>query len=233
MSEVRAAEGRTEARLVRFDGVERAVHWATAALVLALIVTGAMLYVPALERSVGERALVERIHVVVGLCLPLPLLLGALGRWGRRLRADLGRLDRISPAEWRWLRRFGRSEGVALGKFNPGQKLNAGLLGGSLVALFVTGLVLHWAQHLPLVFRTGATFVHDLVAWVVVVLVVGHIVMALAHPGSLRSMVVGWVDERWAARHAPAWQAARPAREPARADWRPEPEDAYRGRRSG
>jgi len=229
--------GTDSSRLLRFDAVERGVHWLTAALVLTLVVTGAILYVPSLERLVGEREIVERIHVLSGFALPAPLAFGLLGRAGRRLRADLRRLNRLDGVEWRWLRRFGRAPEVSLGKFNPGQKLIAALFGGSLVAMFLTGLVLDFAGHFPLAMRSGATFVHELVAWIVVVLVVGHILMALAHPGSLRSMVVGWVDDAWAGRHAPAWRSAVRARPsdadaPVRpdrlteADWRPEPPDA-------
>jgi cytochrome b subunit of formate dehydrogenase len=35
--------------------------------------------------------------------------------------------------------------------------------------------------------------------------VIGHILFALTHPDSMRSMIKGWVSEAWAARHAPGW----------------------------
>jgi len=52
--------GTDSSRLLRFDAVERGVHWLTAALVLTLVVTGAILYVPSLERLVGEREIVKK-----------------------------------------------------------------------------------------------------------------------------------------------------------------------------
>ena len=77
--------------------------------------------------------------------------------------------------------------------------------------LFVTGLILRWGNFLPVSVRTGATFVHDVFAVVLFLVIIGHIGFALTHPHALRSMVTGWVPERWARRHAPAWLPARPA----------------------
>jgi formate dehydrogenase subunit gamma len=54
--------------------------------------------------------------------------------------------------------------------------------------------------------RTGATFTHDWFALALVVLVVGHICFAAAHPGALRSMVTGSVTPQWVRRHAPGWK---------------------------
>jgi cytochrome b subunit of formate dehydrogenase len=35
--------------------------------------------------------------------------------------------------------------------------------------------------------------------------VIGHILFALTHRDSMRSMIKGGVSEAWAARHAPGW----------------------------
>ena len=107
-----------------------------------------------------------------------------------------------------WLKSFGRRGRDSIGKFNPGQKLNTNAIGGLLAVLFVTGLILRWGNFLPVGVRTGPNFVHDVFAFVLVVVVTGHIGFALTHPHALRSMVTGWVPERWAGRHAPAWPAS-------------------------
>jgi formate dehydrogenase subunit gamma len=80
--------------LARFDLVERLVHWSTAIMMLTLIVTGAILYLPALALRVGHRSLIENIHVITGLSLLGPLVLGVVGPWRKRLIRDLRRLDR-------------------------------------------------------------------------------------------------------------------------------------------
>jgi cytochrome b subunit of formate dehydrogenase len=46
----------SDSELARFDLVERLVHWSTAIMMLTLIVTGAILYLPALALRAGIAA---------------------------------------------------------------------------------------------------------------------------------------------------------------------------------
>ncbi|HEX2192433.1 MAG TPA: cytochrome b/b6 domain-containing protein [Acidimicrobiales bacterium] len=192
-------------RLPRFDGVERALHWSTAALFLVLLATAAVLYFGELSTLVGRRELVRQVHVASGLLLPVPLLLALVGRWGRRLLADLRAFNRWDDDDRRWLRSWGRDPGVRLGKFNTGQKLNAAFVAGAMGVMLVTGSIMHWFDPFPLSWRTGATFVHDWTAIAIAVVLAGHVRMALADPDALRSMVRGWVPADWARRHRPRW----------------------------
>ena len=196
----------------RFDRTERAVHWSTSLLVITLVTTGAILYIPSLSVWVGRRLVVEDTHVYVGLALFVPVLAGVVGRWGANLRSDLRQMRGLTGAELTWLRSLGRRGRHAIGKFNPGQKLNTNAIGGLLVVLFVTGVILRWGNFLPVSLRTGATFVHDVFAVVLSVVVCGHIAFAITHPHALRSMVTGRVPAGWLRRHAPAWAA--PVRAP-------------------
>jgi formate dehydrogenase subunit gamma len=199
--------------LERFDGVERAVHWVTAGLMLALVFTGATLYLQPLDQAIGRRALMENIHVYCGLALPVPLILAAAGPWGRALRADLRRFNRWSRSDRLWLRaafqernrrRVLHSE-LDLGKFNAGQKLNAAWTAGGGLVMLGTGSIMRWYHPWPLSWRTGATFVHDWLALSIGIVVVGHIWMALAEPDALRSMFTGRIRRTWAEHHARAW----------------------------
>ena len=65
--------------------------------------------------------------------------------------------------------------------------------------------MLQWFRFFSVSQREGATLVHDSLALVIVIVVVGHIGMALTHLDSLRSMLTGRVSERWASANAPAW----------------------------
>ena len=193
-----------EAPLLRFDRVERTLHWVNATLVIVLMLTGAALYAGPLSVLVGHRQVVRTLHVYSGLALPIPLLVAVLGRRGARLRADLGRLNRWARGEARWFRRRHRHD-VALGKFNPGQKLNAAFLAAAGVVMLGTGSVMHWFQHFGVDTRTGATFVHDWFAIGIWIAVLGHILFALGDADALRSMIGGTVPAAWARRHAPLW----------------------------
>ena len=227
MSSSMAADGTTATEAVveqsvqrfilRFDRVERTVHWVNAALFLILILTGAALYFTPLIALVGRRNLIEQVHLYVGLSLPLPLLIGLAGGWGRALRRDVGRINRWSDEDMRWLRGLvdsaaGRRRTARrstarprLGKFNPGQKLNAAFVAGGGLVMLGTGSLLRWYVPFPLSWRAGATFVHNWLAVVFVILILGHITLALADREALIAMLRGRVSRSWAGRHAPAW----------------------------
>jgi formate dehydrogenase subunit gamma len=193
------------ARVDRFDRTERWLHWANATLVGVLVATGAVLYWGELSSILGRRALFKEIHVIAGLCLPVPFLLALPGRRGRRLRRDLGALNRFSPDDFRWLRSRGADPTVRLGKFNPGQKLNTALVGAALVTLLATGLVLRFFDPFPLAWRTGATFIHDWTALALGLAITGHIWLAVADQDALGGMVSGTVPVRWARQKRPRW----------------------------
>ncbi|PBC71464.1 formate dehydrogenase subunit gamma [Streptomyces sp. TLI_235] len=198
------------ARVARFARAERWVHRATAALMLTCVATALMLYYPPLSELVGRRRLVVVVHEWCGLLLPVPLLLGLASR---ALRADLARLNRFTAADRRWLRAVRkRSYDRPAGKFNAGQKLYAAWIAGAALVMLGTGLLM-WFTHLaPLVWRTGATFVHDWLAVAVAVAVAGHIWMAVRDPEARRGMRTGLVDRHWAAREHPEWDPPDAAR---------------------
>jgi len=195
----------TVSRILRFDRVQRTAHWANALLFGILMVTALLLYFPGLSGIVGRRALVVNIHVWTGIALPLPILVSLLGPWGARMRRDLRRVNRWTRDEIAWLWALGRRAPRVVDKFNPGQKLNSIFVGGAIVVMLITGIVLRWFQFFPVSWRMGATFVHDLMAVAIFIAVIGHIAFALAHPEAMRSIFSGCVSKGWAARHAPAW----------------------------
>jgi formate dehydrogenase subunit gamma len=190
----------------RFDLTERVVHWVTAGLMIWLIVSGAVLYVPALAVAVGHRATVEEWHVIGGVLLPFPVIVGFLLPSGRRLRADLARLNRWHHQDRPWWHHRTRDQ-VQLGKFNPGQKLNTAFVGGTVVVMLMTGLVMRFSAPFPISFATGATFVHDWLALAIAVTTLGHIAKAVSEPYALTSMVKGTTPRHWVRRHHPRWFA--------------------------
>jgi len=199
--------------LARFDRVERAVHWTNAILFAVLVVTGAALYFTPLIALVGRRELVERIHLYAGIALPVPLILALSGSWGHALRRDIRRFNRWSSADRRWLRvifqpqpkRSYTRARLRIGKFNAGQKLNAAFVAGGGLVMLASGLLLRWYRPFPLSWRAGATFVHNWLAVLFVIVIAGHILMALADRQALKSMFFGRISRSWAERHAPAW----------------------------
>jgi cytochrome b subunit of formate dehydrogenase len=194
--------------LLRFTWGERAVHHATAALMLICLGTAACLYVPDLATLVGRRNLIKPLHIWSGFLLPVPVLLGCLDR---AMRGDLRRLNRFSPHDRQWLRRPDRrtvldGRGViAVGKFNPGQKLNAAFTAGAILVMLGTGAMLTFPDPWPDDWRAGATFVHDWLTIAIFVVTLGHVGYALRDRGALGAMWHGRVPAGWAARHHAGW----------------------------
>ncbi|MFE0199773.1 cytochrome b/b6 domain-containing protein, partial [[Kitasatospora] papulosa] len=170
-------------RVRRFTTAERLVHRATAWLVLICVATAACLYVPQLAELVGRRRLVVTVHEWSGLLIPVPLLAGLASR---ALRADLSRINRFGPHDRRWLRAALRRDHAPgsrpAGKFNAGQKLYAAWTAGAVLVMLGTGLLMWFTGLAPLVWRTGATFVHDWLALALGVVVAGHMAKGGAPP---------------------------------------------------
>ena len=194
----------------RFTLTERVLHWVHAAAFFALLGSGLILYLPALSVAVGRRPLIKEIHFYTGLgwagALVLIVLLGnrrALLRTAREI--DL--FDRDAA-------RFLRGETARpQGRFNAGQKLNAIITAAFAVLFFVSGLLL-WVGERNTDIRLGGTlYLHDVLMYVSVVLVAGHLYLALINRGtrhSLRGMVLGSVREDWAREHHAKWTPPRP-----------------------
>jgi formate dehydrogenase subunit gamma len=191
--------------LRRFTVAEKWIHRATAWLMGIAIVTAAFLYLPALAELVGRRRLLVMVHEWSGILLPVPLLAGL---FSRAFRADLGRLNRFATYDKRWLSRvLRRVPGPRpSGKFNAGQKLYASFMAGAVLVMVGTGLILWFPELSPLVWRTGSTFVHDWLALVIGVLVIGHIWMAVSDPEARRGLRTGRVSRRWARDEHPLWE---------------------------
>ena len=114
-------------------------------------------------------------------------------------------LDAFDADDVRWL----RGKRAPQGRFNAGQKINATLTAAFTVLFLVSGLLL-WLGERDTRFRFASTVVlHDGLMYVSVILLVGHLYLALIYPATrhaLRGMTLGTVDERWAARHHSKWK---------------------------
>lgn len=189
----------------RFTRAERWAHRAIAILMVILLLTAAALYLPQVSAIVGNRPTVRLIHLIAGYALPIPILLALASA---AFRADLSRLNRFTPSDWAWLRSRDRRDGrIPVGKFNAGQKLNAAFTLGAIIVMFATGLVLAWSEWFPDDIRTGATFTHDWLTLVIVIVVAGHTVMAMKDPMARVGMRTGEVPTEWAEREHGAWLA--------------------------
>ena len=194
-----------QARYVRrFSRTERAVHWMHASAFLVLLGSGSILYLPSLAAEVGRRPLVKDVHLLTALAWAAALLAVFLVGDRRGLRTTARELDVFDTDDRRWL--LGRRS--PQGRFNAGQKLNAALTAAFALLLAVSGVLL-WLGERDTRFRFDSTIVlHDVVAYVSVALLAGHLYLAVIHPTTrhaLRGITLGTVREDWAREHHAKW----------------------------
>jgi formate dehydrogenase subunit gamma len=188
----------------RFTRTERALHWTHALAFFVLLASGLALYLPQLVALVGRRPLVKEIHVYTAIAWLAALSAILVVGDRRHLGATLRELDLFDRDDRRWL--LGKR--VLQGKFNAGQKLNFWLTCAFAVLFAVSGFLL-WYGERDTRFRFASTLLlHDGLMYVSLVLLVGHLYLAVIHPATrhaLHGITVGSVSEEWARAHHPKW----------------------------
>ena len=188
----------------RFSRTERAVHWIHASAFFLLLGTGLVLYVPRLSALVARRPLIKDIHVYTALAWIVLLAIVVVLGDRRGLRRTLRDLDRFDDDDRLWLRRKRRPQG----RFNAGQKVHAALVAAFASLFAVSGLLL-WLGERDTRFRWASTILlHDGLMYVSLVLLMGHLYLALIYPATrhaLRGITVGSVRRDWAVEHHRKW----------------------------
>jgi formate dehydrogenase subunit gamma len=189
----------------RFSLTERAVHWIHAAAFFVLLGTGLVLYVPRLSEAVGRRPEVKAVHIYTAIAWVFALaLVVALGDRAS-LRRTAQELDLFDRDDRLWLQRIPRPQG----RFNAGQKLNAALTAAFALLFAASGFLL-WLGERDNDYRFASTILlHDGLMYVSLVLLVGHLYLAVIHPAtrhSLRGITTGSVRRDWAERHHAKWR---------------------------
>lgn len=190
--------------LKRFSRTERALHWLHAAAFFLLLGSGLILYLPRLAELVSRRPLVKAVHIYTALAwLGLLVVVVVLGD-RRGVKRTLNELDSFDGDDRRWL--SGRR--APQGRFNAGQKLNFWLTAAFSFLFAASGFLL-WYGERDTRFRFVSTILlHDGLMYVSLVLLVGHLYLAVIHPTTrhaLRGMTLGTVSAEWAREHHPKW----------------------------
>jgi cytochrome b subunit of formate dehydrogenase len=161
---------------------ERAFHWLVAVAFFVMLLSGLLM-----GKHGSLHNVLYAVHLVSGGVLVGGLALIAL--WGNRralsqTRRELSTLDALDR---QWLARVPaavvkHSPETAAGRFNAGQKLNFILVVVLFAALFFSGigLIITGSHRVNPVFKAA----HVVAAYTAVVLVAGHLYMALINPST-------------------------------------------------
>jgi formate dehydrogenase subunit gamma len=181
------------------------VHWIHAAAFFVLLGTGLVLYVPRLSEAVGRRPEVKAVHIYTAIAWVVALALVVTLGDRASLRRTAQELDLFDRDDLLWLQRIPRPQG----RFNAGQKLNAALTAAFALLFAASGFLL-WLGERDNDYRFASTILlHDGLMYVSLVLLVGHLYLAVIHPAtrhSLRGITTGSVRRDWAERHHAKWR---------------------------
>jgi formate dehydrogenase subunit gamma len=213
-----------EPRVQRFNRTQRALHWSHAVTFLLLLATGIVLLVRQVGEYVGHHLLILQIHEYTAIFYIFGPLLWVIIGDRRSLFRDLRAFDEWDGDDVDWLKQSLRQGPNARdlppqGRYNAGQKLNGILTLAATLGFIVTGLIVWHPPALTAVapgwlfgdaLSNNALFVHQLLFYVSIPLVLGHVYLAAlarATRPSLRALTDGTVPLTYARAHHAKWAA--------------------------
>ena len=192
--------------LVRFRYYTRVVHWGVALTFFICLFTGLPIWTPIfgwLAPLFGGLAVCRWLHPWSGIAFAVFALLQFV-HWAGEMRMTAAdkRFNSSILAYLRW-----ETHDPEVGKFNGGQKLLFWLSSLAALVLLVTGVVLWWPElaFFSAPVREVSWVLHDVTFIAFMLLIFGHIYLAIAEPGTYSAMVKGTVTKAWARLHHPAW----------------------------
>jgi formate dehydrogenase subunit gamma len=189
----------------RFTLTERLLHWVHASAFFVLLGSGLILYIPSLSVTFADRPLIKDIHFYTAVSWAGAMLLIALLGNRRAVARTIREVDLFDRDDRRFL--AGRTHSPQ-GRFNAGQKVNVIVTAAFATLFFVSGMIL-WLGERNTDIRLGGTiYLHDALMYMSVVIVVGHLYLALIRRStrhSLHGMTLGTVREDWARAHHAKW----------------------------
>lgn len=187
-------------RILRFDTASRALHWSHALIFILLLTTGAWIFLT--PESLLGNPLIKMLHFYASLpfiLLPFIIYLSS----STSNHNEIKELMSWTKDELEWFTGFNKTH--VKGKFNPGQKVNFLATVLLIAGLSFSGFAVWMKSMFSRSFVELNFMVHDFFAILSVLLLTGHVVVALYYRESLRGIIYGEVNAEYAEEHYPDW----------------------------
>jgi formate dehydrogenase subunit gamma len=190
--------------LVRFRYYTRVVHWGVALTFFLCLFTGLPIWTPIfgwLAPLFGGLQVCRWLHPWTGVAFAVLALIQFV-HWAGEMRMNAAdkRFTSNFLAYMRW-----ETHDEETGKYNGGQKLLFWLSSLASLGLLATGVVIWWPDLFSARLRELSWILHDVTFILFLLLIMGHIYLGIAEPGTFSAMVKGTVSKAWARLHHPAW----------------------------
>jgi len=190
--------------LVRFRYYTRVVHWGVALTFFVCLFTGLPIWTPIfgwLATLFGGLHVCRWLHPWSGIGFAVFALLQFV-HWAGEMKMTAAdkRFTGNFLAYLRW-----ETHDEETGKYNGGQKMLFWLSSLASLGLLATGVVLWWPSYFGAQVRQWSWVLHDVTFILFTLMIMGHIYLAIAEPGTFSAMIRGTVTKAWARLHHPAW----------------------------
>ena len=192
--------------LTRYSASERSNHWIVAISFVLIALSGLSFFHPLfwpLTQLFGGGVWTRILHPYIGVALMI-----CFASMFVRFRA----LNRMTPADWEWVRRIREMAGgndltmPAQGKYNGGQKLMFWSISACLLLMVLSGVIM-WRAYFtsPVTLVRVAAVVHAAVGAIAIAIILGHVYLAIWTRGTIHAMLYGRVTRAWARQHHERW----------------------------
>jgi len=190
-------------KILRFDITSRILHWSHALVFFWLLITGIALFFT--SKSLLNNPFIRLAHLYASLpFILIPTIIFFRGNVS--VRNDVKELMEWTNDDINWfMDLFKKNKADVKGKFNGGQKANFLVILLLITGFILTGFVIWMKSMFSRSFVELNFIIHDSLAIMSLLLLSGHIALALYYSESLESIIFGKIDAAWAKEHFPNW----------------------------
>ncbi len=203
-------------RILRTKFPERLCHWTIVLCFFLAATSGLSWFFPTfswLSSFLGTPQMARILHPFLGIVV----FLGLCFMFVRFVRYNLpARTDVIWFRNVKSVILADHTKKLRIGKYNAGQKVLFWLIMAAIVVLLVSGLMMwraYFAEYLPIPVLRLAILAHAIAGIGLILLILGHIYLAIWVRGSITGMVTGYVSRKWVRQHHDRWAEELEARD--------------------
>ncbi|ATN32319.1 formate dehydrogenase subunit gamma [Rhizobium sp. ACO-34A] len=204
--------------ILRTKFAERLCHWFLVICFFFTATSGLSWFYPSLSwmsNLLGSPQLARVLHPFLGIVVFLALcfMLVKFAKYNLFAKTDLIWFRKVNDVI---LNKHG--EKLQIGKYNAGQKVLFWLIMTSILVLLVSGLMMwraYFAHLFPIWVLRLAILAHSVAGIGLILLILGHIYLAIWVRGSIAGMATGYVSRAWVRQHHDRWYDELAAKEAA------------------
>ncbi len=209
---------RKKDQILRTKFPERLCHWMIVLCFFLAATSGISWFFPTfawLSGFLGTPQMARILHPFLGIAV----FVGLCYMFVKFVKYNLpARTDAIWFRNIRGVLLNNHEQPLRIGKYNAGQKLLFWAIMASIIVLLVSGLIMwraYFSEYFTIPVIRLAILVHSAAGIGLILLILGHIYLAIWVRGSVSGMVTGYVSKAWARQHHDRWADELDAKEAA------------------